>query len=468
MKRIILLLMILISTLLSAENEMGREKVEFKDKEFEEIIRNILKKGFGDIYIEDMSKIEEINCYPYLLIDIKGIELCTNLKKLNLAGTQIKDISLLSNLTNIEYINLRRNKINNFNYINKLIKLKYLALDYTGISDLSDISNLKNLKYLSLNGNNLFNEKINNIEVINLNKKIISNFKELEYLYLSHNDIKDISFLENIKNLKALDISDNKIQSIESIGYLINSGEVNLKVLDLAHNKIESIESLRYFINLEEVDLRFNEFCDIRVLGNLKNLNTIILDDFTVGNKKIVCRDAKHLVNLEKLKILIGGRLKNIDKLYNLKNLERLDLSYNNLKDINFLNGLKNLKILNLSKNEIENMDGIKNCEKLVSLGLASSKIEKIEILENLKNLEEIDLSDNKLIGIEELKVFLKLEKLKQLNLDEYKEEIYGQTNRFENSAVFKILKKRAVFTDYIAGLSDSISLNKINIMEED
>ena len=43
MKRIILLLLILLSVLLNAENEIGREKVEFKDKEVEKSVRVFLK-----------------------------------------------------------------------------------------------------------------------------------------------------------------------------------------------------------------------------------------------------------------------------------------------------------------------------------------------------------------------------------------------------------------------------------------
>ena len=45
MKRIIVLLLILLSTLLSAENEIGREKVEFKDKEFEHFIQKAFEKA---------------------------------------------------------------------------------------------------------------------------------------------------------------------------------------------------------------------------------------------------------------------------------------------------------------------------------------------------------------------------------------------------------------------------------------
>ena len=50
------------------------------------------------------------------------------------------------------------------------------------------------------------------------------NFKELEELYLSENEISDINILEkvNFKELKELDLSKNKINVNENNSILIN------------------------------------------------------------------------------------------------------------------------------------------------------------------------------------------------------------------------------------------------------
>ncbi|XP_020347754.1 leucine-rich repeat-containing protein 61 isoform X2 [Oncorhynchus nerka] len=78
-------------------------------------------------------------------------------------------------------------------------------------------------------------------------------------------------------------------------------------------------------------------------------------------------------------------------------NLERLDLSGNNITNLAPLSSLRLLQILNVSANRISNLD-ISCCDSLQSLNVAGnliSSIDNIHCLQSLRKLENIRLKDN-------------------------------------------------------------------------
>ncbi|XP_036400437.1 leucine-rich repeat-containing protein 61 [Megalops cyprinoides] len=79
-------------------------------------------------------------------------------------------------------------------------------------------------------------------------------------------------------------------------------------------------------------------------------------------------------------------------------NLERLDLSGNNITNLAPLASLRLLLALNLSSNRITNLEAICSCYSLQSLNVAGnliSSIENLHCLQSLRNMENIRLNDN-------------------------------------------------------------------------
>ncbi|XP_017341462.1 leucine-rich repeat-containing protein 61 isoform X1 [Ictalurus punctatus] len=79
-------------------------------------------------------------------------------------------------------------------------------------------------------------------------------------------------------------------------------------------------------------------------------------------------------------------------------NLERLDLSGNNITNLAPLASLRLLLVLNLSANRISNIEPLSSCESLQSLNLAGnliSSIDGLHALKTLRKLESIRLKDN-------------------------------------------------------------------------
>ncbi|KAM5149051.1 nischarin isoform 2-T2 [Mantella aurantiaca] len=101
---------------------------------------------------------------------------------------------------------------------------------------------------------------------------------QIEFLALSHNTISSIENLQHLYNLTHLDLSYNKLSRLESIHSKIG----NIKTLNLAGNLLESLRGLNKLYSLVNLDLGNNKISqveEIKTIGNLPCLETVILTD---------------------------------------------------------------------------------------------------------------------------------------------------------------------------------------------
>ncbi|XP_075894126.1 leucine-rich repeat-containing protein 61 [Nelusetta ayraudi] len=79
-------------------------------------------------------------------------------------------------------------------------------------------------------------------------------------------------------------------------------------------------------------------------------------------------------------------------------NLERLDLSVNNISNLAALASLRHLSVLNLSSNKISNLESLRSCENIQNLNLAGNLIsstDSLHCLQSIRKLENIRFKDN-------------------------------------------------------------------------
>jgi len=166
----------------------------------------------------------------------------------------------------------------------KNLKLKTFteqdALDYCQINNINieDITviNLDNNELTDISGIRLFK----NLEVLwlGVNKltdiKIIKKLKNLEVLHLNkNNELKDISVLKDLINIKKLNIFYTAVKNISFIQYLKDLKLLNIIGLELESNQIQYIKSLN---NLEILYCK-NGFKDMSVTDQLnKNIINIV------------------------------------------------------------------------------------------------------------------------------------------------------------------------------------------------
>lgn len=190
-------------------------------------IRAEIGKFNGDLTLEDMQAVTELNLENKGISDLQGMQYLTNIKKLYLRGNNIKFIEPLKNLTDLEVLALNNNKIEDVKPLSYLKNLVELDLQGNKVSDVAPLTGLAKLKQLSLMDN-----KVSDISKL-------GNLVNLEVLVLQNNEISDISALQSLVNLSLLYLSQNKIVDISILGELYN-----LEILVLKDNQISDVKGI--------------------------------------------------------------------------------------------------------------------------------------------------------------------------------------------------------------------------------
>lgn len=186
-------------------------------------------------------------------------------------------------------------------------------------------------------------------------------------------------YKSDVEKIIYLEAGDKNIQDISGIENLINLKELNLCV-----NKITNLEPLKDMSNLTKLSLDSNEINDISALKNLTNLTML-----TLCNNKITNLDS--LTNLTKLQTLSlsENEITDIVPLKELSNLNTLYLAYNKINDLTPLKELSNLNVLYLQNNNFKNIVPLKNLDKLSQLILDSNEVNESDEEQLHKSLPE-------------------------------------------------------------------------------
>ena len=98
------------------------------------------------------------------LDDLTGIDLCTNLKSLDLSENSIIDITLLGYLHSLTVLDISGNAIDDISALIGLINLETLDLAFNNIDDIEPLLELPRLKYVNLIGNSVPDHQIEKLK----------------------------------------------------------------------------------------------------------------------------------------------------------------------------------------------------------------------------------------------------------------------------------------------------------------
>ena len=426
---------------ISLEKEINESLKNLNDSEntdLYDLMSNLLindkdKRITWDNYIHHKFFLSLAPDVVYKILFEKEIKETT--ENVDLYSKEIYDdnIEVLSrlNFKNLLILNLAHNHIENMEIFNKEV--------------------FKNLKVLILEEN----------EIVNVgSKKLLTNFNNLEYLFLCSNLVYNTnSFSDmNYNNLRYLSLLQNNILDIS---FLSECNLINLNILNLSDNQIYDISCLdkMNFPDLEELYMKKNKIIDISIFQKV------------------------HFPKLKKL-FLNNNEIREINVFENniFDNLEVLNLENNSIKNINYLEKVKfksTLKELYLSNNPIELYDSLNLCYfsslKISDLSLSNDNLKILSIklklyghnMKNQKNNISILFVPFDLINIKKYNFLNYINSFKILaNKDNTIEEITHfffkyvlEIKNFQNlrhSINFKILSEKK-FTD-----NNEISSNTI------
>ncbi len=263
----------------------------------------------------------------------------------------------------------------------------------------------------------------------------VAYFPRLRTLNLRKNEVESLKELNILQELQELDISANKLNSINSLPPL-----PQLKILNISENDFSDVRSLQHLPALEKLDVSKTQIHDLNALPALPSLNYLNLSYTNIP-------DYGALIRYPKLQFLL---LKNClrqppQPMPVLPSVRWLDISANNLYNHNqaifkSLAGLDQVTHLDMSSNHLESLtlaeanetsnaaDSAKvilkpakgkpalllSFQQLESLNLANNELKTLAHIQEYTNLRKLYVNGNKLQSLEPL---IDLSKLEVLNL---------------------------------------------------
>ena len=240
-----LVLVSLVAMAIPASSVNAASVVTFPDANLEAAIRDAVGQPTGDIYDDNLTSLITLDASGLGIVDLTGLEYCTNLTYLNLYSNQTDNLTPLSGLTSLTYLELGSNQI----------------------SDISPLSGLTSLTSLLLNGN----------QADNLTP--LSSLTSLTSLGLESNEIGDISPLTDMTSLTSLTLYNNQVSDISPL-----SGLTGLTTLLLSHNQADNITPLAGLTSLTYLYLADDQISDISPLAGLTELTSLDLSSNQIGN----------------------------------------------------------------------------------------------------------------------------------------------------------------------------------------
>ncbi|XP_054267240.1 leucine-rich repeat-containing protein 23-like [Macrosteles quadrilineatus] len=243
--------------------------------------------------LEDISVMSNCRYFLYidmshnLISDLNGLNHCNYLMYLNASHNKIKKVLDFQPPWFLTHVNLCCNEIKEIGTGNiaAFWSLKHLDLSYNLIEKIEGLEGLRYLKHLNLSHNYIqqvenlhcpslqeLNLSYNRITDIDNEDKCMGSLENLRELDLAHNNLTSLHNLENLKSLKSLNVSENKIKDFNEIYKL--DGLKKLREIKMRGNGVCARQGYREFLIfklsslevLDSVPVNFQERVASRML----------------------------------------------------------------------------------------------------------------------------------------------------------------------------------------------------------
>ncbi|KAH7845307.1 hypothetical protein Vadar_000509 [Vaccinium darrowii] len=377
-----------------------------------------------NIVVLNLSGATSLNAFP-----CKNLEKMPKLRTLDLSNTNISNLIKIGRIEHLTHISLRGcPRVDRIPSIASLPSLQVLdisgAKNFTEIHDKSFANNYA-LNILDLSGTQI--------------RKLPSSVGNPRHLCLKGcSSLEELSFMESLKNLEALDLSNASNVKIEEKFF---ESLTKLRLLNLSKTNIESLPYLSNHSELRQLLLSHcSSLYELPQLKNLPKLEVLDLSGCTLLKEiqdesfdrmtclqKLILSETQFeilpslskLVTLRVLLLASCSRLKVLLSLESLSRLEELNLSsvtcLGETGAADFLKDMGHLQILDLSESNLKKLPSMSNLENLSQLLLRGcNQLEEVPDLQHLTKLEVLDVSGT---AIRQLPHLQDLVKLKVLDL---------------------------------------------------
>ena len=278
-----------------AAEQLGIDKIKVKKDSLAEITKLFLyERDLTDNNLEltgeynldilsYMTNLQELNLYDIECENYDFLKDMLNLNRIWISSSGNDKSITFKQYKNLEVINLIGFNNIDIKSIEELEKLKYLSLYNCNIENMSFIANIKGLETLIL-------RDYDNIEFLSE----MTDIQNMTVLWLSGEQITDITPIRNCKNLTSLRLNDTNITDITPISSLIK-----LENLDLSNTKINDISSLETLNNLKSLNLEDTKIDRINCVSNMNKLDRLILRNTNVSDMLPIVEASPNYMDLD-------------------------------------------------------------------------------------------------------------------------------------------------------------------------
>ena len=297
--------------------------------------------------------------------------------------------------------------------------LSRLNLHGCGVSRVDGLGGCRNLRALDLSFNRL--TKIEGLETL----------AKLERLDLGFNAIKRIEGLSGLESLLELDINDNALFRLEDLNavkrHAPNLTSLNLRANALSDNKAYRGLVLRRLTRLQSLD---GVPVTARDREEAAESSSTLTAALVRKHAKCRRRDARGGVgelirSVRETSVGDHGRRKEsttdvvVDDDHDAwwESVEEISLERRHVRRLTNLDRLTRMRRASFAQNEISRVEGLEACVQLEELNLEDNRLVTIEGLQTLSALRKLDLGKNRITRLENLSPHLS--SLSQLSLED-------------------------------------------------
>ncbi len=319
-------------------------------------------------------------------INIGDTKVKRNAEEVSISGDIISDndIAKLKDLKKLRKLYLEACLLDNDDVaiIGELSNLETLYLDGNiDITDISPLNNLTKLKALDLSATS--------VDSISCLDKLT----ELECLKVNRTDITDLHTVSSYKNLETLSI--NSLEGLDQSTISLPDG---ITSISCENNGIHDIGFLSGKTKLYSIHLANNEIIDLSPLSGLDNIWTLDLSNNKISDIAPIPKES-----LQDLK-LKNNSVSDISSLSNAtEKLNKLDLGFNKISDISALYKLYGIYSLYINNNEISDISALSECFRIEELDISYNLISDISVIASIDNLKSFSARGNQIDDISAL-----------------------------------------------------------------
>ncbi|XP_014609568.1 PREDICTED: leucine-rich repeat-containing protein 9-like [Polistes canadensis] len=362
-------------------------------------------------------------------------QMIVNVNKINISFNEIRTIIIKDKLLALEVLDISWNCLTKCNENLKTLKmfspnLKTLNIEKNQFSDIVERDKIVLLTRVYFPKLENYFDSLDSKDCKNLSLKMARNTLSEFYdrhptIFISHRPIRRVHLKKPSMYLVRLHLNDNCISDLDG---LTQEHLPRLKYLDLTNNLITSLKSLGSYNTIMELYCAHNMIRELKDIENLQNWHKLQVIDLCYNpiESAVVYKDflVFHLIDLKYISgqcveksnivetrntfgnILNKNMLLNMNVGIKLANLRQLDVVKCSIKKINLpSNLLPHLESVDLSRNQIISMESLNTLPKLKTLRLSYNRLETFQLdrsnnFDGFPNLSTLYLDHNRIASI--------------------------------------------------------------------